>query len=228
MGRHATELCARCRHDESLTRRISQPTIDGALSPRVLSRGDPIDHRCPAALREERHPGKIAERSVQLRLVRRMLLHAQHRDPRSLKAHVPHARRERAAASGTRTVRRPRRSRVVPVAPRETAAACTDPSALPSSPCPPAERVSIAVTRGETVFDIDLLECSRCGGRMRLRRSARRPDASAQPGVARSAGAARPGRLRAASPHPARAARAAAGPLQARARAARRGGNTPT
>jgi len=44
----------------------------------------------------------IQERSqsarVQLRLVRRMMLHAQRRDPRSFKAHVLHARRERAAA----------------------------------------------------------------------------------------------------------------------------------
>ena len=121
------------------------------------------------------------------------------------------------------------RSSVVPVASHQTLPACTEPSALSSSPCPPAERVSVAVTRSQAasshdpsgpvdvrakpseldaqypvghadsrvcaarpvravadeprfarlsrlawatlyqrVFDIDPLECSRCGGRMRF------------------------------------------------------------
>ncbi len=49
------------------------------------------------------------------------------------------------------------RSRVVPAAPPPTLPACTEPSALPPLPCPPAERLSVAVTasRSETASPPD-------------------------------------------------------------------------
>jgi Putative transposase len=47
------------------------------------------------------------------------------------------------------------RSLVVPVASHQTLPACTEPSALSPPPCPPAERVSVAVTRSQTASSHD-------------------------------------------------------------------------
>jgi hypothetical protein len=74
------------------------PQWIGAFSPHGQDEAIPSIIDGSMALRDNTHPGKIAERSVQLRLVRRMMLHARSRDPRSFEAHEPHAHRECAAA----------------------------------------------------------------------------------------------------------------------------------